>query len=90
MAVQYTAGQRVRILALIGNDGRADPQIQRYVNEIGTVVKAYCITRDEFPDLSKMVVYLDIDCYDVQLEGDGTILPGIPSVALEPRGIGSI
>ena len=60
MLAKYTEGQRVRIVALIGNNGKPDPQIQRYVGAVGTVLKVYCVTRDELPDLSKMFVYTDV------------------------------
>jgi len=29
----------------------------------------------------------DVYCYDVRLEGDGTIVRGIPEVALEPQNL---
>jgi hypothetical protein len=54
------------------------------VNKTGTVVKSYCITRDEMPGLSKMFVYLDVYSYDVRLDKDGDIVRGIPEIALEP------
>ena len=84
MFAKYSEGQKVRIVALIDGDGRPDLQIQRYVSEVGAVVKAYCVTKDEMPDLSKMFVYPDVYCYDIQFDGDGTVLSGIPEVALEP------
>ncbi|OGO24482.1 MAG: hypothetical protein A2144_01855 [Chloroflexi bacterium RBG_16_50_9] len=80
----YSVGQKVKIVPLVDSNGRADPQIQRYVNSIGTVVKSYCVTRDEMPDLSKMFIYPDVYCCDVRLDESGTILPGIPEAALEP------
>ena len=80
----YAEGQRVKIIPLIGSDGRPDPLVQRHVDKTGTVARSYCITRDEFPDLSKMFVYPDVYCCDVRLDGDGAILPAIPEVALEP------
>ena len=84
MMARYSEGQKVRIVALIGNNGKPDPQIQRHVNEVGTVVKSYCVTRDELPDLSKMFLYPDVYCCDVRLDGGEIILPGVPEVALEP------
>jgi hypothetical protein len=83
MMTQYVEGRRVRILALIDSHGQPDPQIQQHVNEVGTVVKSYCVTPDELPDLSKMFVYPDVYCCDIRLDDGGTILRGIPEVALE-------
>ena len=82
MMANYTEGQKVRIVALIDSHGRPDPQIQKHVNRIGTVIKSYCVTKDEMPELSKMFVYPDVYCCDVRLD-DGSILPGIPEAALE-------
>ena len=84
MLAKYTEGQKVRIIALVDSHGKPDPQIQQYVGEVGTVVKVYCVTRDELPDLSKMFVYPDVYCYDVRLDERDAILLGIPEIALEP------
>jgi len=81
MTAKYTEGQRVRIVALIDGFGRPDSLIQQHVNETGTVVKSYCISKDEMWE--KMLKLQDVDCYDVRLDNDGTILRGIPEVALE-------
>lgn len=78
-------GQKVQITPLVGTDGYADLQIRQDVNETGTVVKFYCITKDEMPDLSKMFVYSDVYSYDVRLDKDGDIVRGIPEMALEPK-----
>ena len=85
MNPKYSEGQKVRILALTDSNGQSDMQIQQYINKIGTVVKSYCVTKDEMPDLSKMFVYPDVYCYDIRLDGDGAILRAIPEVALEPH-----
>lgn len=53
------------------------------MNKTGTVVKFYCITKDEMPDLSKMFVYLDVYSYDIRLDKDGDMVRGIPEVGLE-------
>ncbi len=84
MLARYAEGQKVRIVSLIDSCGRPNPQIQQYVNEIGTVVKSYCVTRDEFPDLSKMFIFPDVYCYDIRLDDSDVILPGIPEIAVEP------
>ena len=82
MTAKYNVGQKVKIVTLIDGFGRTDPLIQQHVNETGTVVKSYCISKDEIWE--KMLKLEDVDCYDVRLDNDGTILPGIPEVALEP------
>ncbi|OGO41992.1 MAG: hypothetical protein A2137_00290 [Chloroflexi bacterium RBG_16_58_8] len=85
MIAKYREGQKVRVLPLVGSDGRADRQVGRHVGKSGEVVKAYCVTRDEMPDLNKMFVYPDVYCYDVRLDDNGNILRGIPEAALEPQ-----
>jgi hypothetical protein len=84
MEPRYSEGQKVKIIDLVGTDGYADLQIRRHVNKTGTVVKSYCITRDEMPDLSKMFVYPDVYSYAVRLDEDENIVRGIPEIALEP------
>ena len=83
MTAKYVEGQKVRIVALIDGFGRPDLLIQQYVNKTGTVVKSYCISRDEIWE--KMLKLDNVDCYDVRLDNDDIILPGIPEVALEPH-----
>jgi hypothetical protein len=80
---KYTEGQKVKIVALVGTDAYADMQLRRHVNKTGTVVKSYCVTRDEMPDLSKMFVYPDVYSYDVKLNVDGEVVRGIPEITLE-------
>jgi DNA primase large subunit len=80
---RYVGGQKVRIVALIDSQGRPNPQIQRFVNEVGTVVRSYCVSGDEFPDLNKMFVYPDVYCYDIRLDERDVVLFGVPEVALE-------
>jgi hypothetical protein len=85
MIARFTEGQKVKIIPLVGTDGYADLQIRQHVNKTGTVVKSYCITKDEMPDLSKMFVYPDVYSYDVRLDKDGDIVRGIPEMALEAQ-----
>lgn len=47
MEPKYSERQKVKIVDLVGTDGYADRQIRRYINKTGTVMKSYCITRDE-------------------------------------------
>ena len=82
MDPKYTEGQRVKIVTLIDGFGRPDPRLQSYVHETGTVVKSYYVSADEMWE--KTLKLQDVYCYDVRLDGDGTVLPGIPEVALEP------
>jgi len=42
MEAKYVAGQKVRIVDLIDNYGRPDPQVQRHVDRIATVIRSYC------------------------------------------------
>ena len=83
MTAKYTEGQRVRILKLIDGFGRPDPRLEQYIDETGTVVKSYCISPDEIWE--KMLILNIVYCYDVRLEGDGTMVRGIPEIALEPQ-----
>ena len=84
MTVRYVEGQKVRIVKLIDSLGKADPQISKYVDEIGTVIKAYCVTRDEIPGVEKMFETQDVYCYDIWFAQYDFVLRGIPEVALEP------
>ena len=83
MDARYVGGQRVRIVALIDSYGRPDLQMQKFVNEVGTVIRSYCVSGDEFPDLSKMFVYPDVYCYDIRLDECDVVLFGVLEVALE-------
>jgi len=78
----YTAGSRVKVLPLAGIDAAADRRLAPYVSLTGTVEKSWCLTRDEMPDLIKMVDYPDVWCCDVRLD-DGEIVRGVPEAALE-------
>ena len=82
MLARYVEGQKVKILKLIDGFGRPDPRLQPYIDKKGIVVKAYCISVDEMWE--KTLKLEDVYCYDVQLEGDDTVVRGIPEVALEP------
>jgi hypothetical protein len=82
MMAKYSEGQRVKILKLIDGFGRPDPRLEQYIDKTGTIVKSYCISPDEIWE--KMLIVNIVYCYDVRLEGDGTIVRGIPEVALEP------
>jgi hypothetical protein len=82
MPARYIVGQKVKVVALIDSHGKPDPQIQRHVSEVGTVVKSYCIFKEEM--IEKTMDIGDVYCCDIRLDEDGTILRGIPEVALEP------
>jgi hypothetical protein len=82
MEQKYAAGQRVKFVAIAGSDPTMDRQINALAGQIGTIVKSYCVTRDEMPDLIKMFVYSDVYSYDIRLDG-GDIIRGIPEPALE-------
>ena len=82
MLAKYAEGQKVTILKLIDGFGRPDPRLQAHVDKTGIVVKSYYISEDEMWE--KTLKLQDVYCYDVRLEGDDTIVRGIPEVALEP------
>jgi hypothetical protein len=82
MIPKFTEGQKVRILKLIDGFGRPDPRLQQYIDKTGTVVKSYCISPDEIWE--KMLILNIVYCYDVHLDGDGTIVRGLPEIALVP------
>ena len=82
MNAKFVEGQKVRILKLIDGFGRPDPRMQAYVDRTGVVVGFYYLSADEMWE--KTLKLEDVFCYDVRLDGDGAVLPGIPEVALEP------
>ena len=84
MTVRYVEGQKVRIVPLIDSRGMPDPQIRQYVDEVGIVIKSYCVTRDEISGAEKMFETHDVYCYDIWLDQYDVVLRGIPEVALEP------
>ena len=82
MEARYTGGQKVKIIKLIDGFGRPDPRLQTYVDKTGTVIKLYYISEDEMWE--KTLKLEGVYCYDVRLDGDDTVVRGIPEVALEP------
>jgi hypothetical protein len=81
---KYEVGQRVKFVTIQGSDPAIDRQINALSGRTGTIVRSYCITRDEMPDRIKSFIYPDfVYSYDIQLEGGETVR-GIPEVALEP------
>lgn len=80
----FAEGDYVAVLPLSGIDAAADRRLAPWVGKTGTVEKSWCFTRDDMPDLVKMVVYPDVWCCDVRLD-DGEIVRGIPEVALDRR-----
>ena len=82
MNPRYVEGQKIKIVALIDGFGRTDPRLQPYIDKTGVVVKSYYVSENEMWE--KTLKLEDVYCYDVQLDGDGTIVRGIPEVALEP------
>ena len=67
MTFNYVEGHRVKIVPLIDSRGMHDPQIKQYVNEIGTVIKSYCVTRDEMPGVEKMLDAHDVYFFHVRI-----------------------
>ena len=83
MNPEYTEGQKVRIITLIDGFGRPDPRVTEYIGKTGVVEKSYYVSGDEVWE--KTLKLEDTYCYDIRLEGDGTIVRGIPEVALQPH-----
>jgi hypothetical protein len=81
MEPRYSAGQKVRIIALIDGFGRQDPRVTDWVGETGEVVKSYYVSQDEVWE--KTLKLIDVYCYDIRLDGGGDIARGIPEVGLE-------
>lgn len=77
----FILGQKVKIITLIDGFGRPDPRVREFVGKTGRVVKAYYVSQDEIWE--KTLKLLDVYCYDVRLDGDGTVARGIPEVAME-------
>jgi hypothetical protein len=82
---KFTNGQRVRFIKITGSHPGIDREINQQAGKTGTVVNYYCVTRDEMPDLIKMVVYPDVFSYDICLDDNGAMVRGIPEAALEPE-----
>jgi hypothetical protein len=82
MDQKYELGQRVKFITIKGSDPAIDRQINALAGRTGTIVKSYCVTRDEMPDLIKSFIYTDIYSYDIRFD-DGKIIRGIPEAALE-------
>ena len=73
----FSPGQPVTINRLYGPDAWVEKELQSCFGRTGTILRVWCRTREEMPELSKMFTYPDVWCYDVRLE-DGTVVPGIP------------
>ena len=82
MDQKFTAGQRVKFVTITGSDPAIDRQINSLAGKTGTIVKSYCVTKGEMPDLIKMFVYNDVYSHDIKLD-EGDIIRGIPEPALE-------
>jgi ribosomal protein L21E len=42
--MEYSIGQRVKIITLIDGFGRRDPRVREYVGKTGIIVKAYYVS----------------------------------------------
>ncbi len=78
----FREGQHVKCVKIKGSDPTMDRQINALAGKTGTIIRSYCVTRDEMPDLIKSFVYTDVYSYDIQLDS-GDIERGIPQIALE-------
>ena len=82
---KYSIGQNIKIVTVHGHDPEVDRILGALAGKKGAVEKCYCIGREEMPDRIKMFVYPDyVYSYDIRLD-DGSILRGIPEIALEPE-----
>jgi hypothetical protein len=82
MDQKFSAGLRVKFVTIAGSDPAMDRQINVMAGKCGTIIRSYCVTKDEMPDLIKMFVYNDVYSYDIKLD-DADIIRGIPEPALE-------
>jgi hypothetical protein len=81
---KYSIGQKVKIIPVHGHDPEIDRMLGALADKKGVVEKYYCIGREEMPDRIKMFIYPEyVYSYNVRLE-DGSVLRGIPEIALEP------
>ena len=83
MDQKYRVGDRVKLIHITGSDPAIDLQINSIAGKTGEIVRSYCVTRGDMPDLIKMFVYNDVYSYDIRLDGTGEIQRGIPEPALE-------
>jgi hypothetical protein len=80
----FNIGQRVKTIPVSGYDPEMDRIIGGLAGQQGTIVKYYCIGREEMPDRIKMFAYPEtVYSYDIRLD-NGDVLRGMPEVALEP------
>lgn len=80
---KFSTNQRVKIIPVSGHDPEVDRLLGALADKRGLVEKYYCIGREEMPDRVKSFVYPDyVYSYDIRLD-DGSVLRGIPEVALE-------
>ncbi len=84
MDEKFTKGQRVKFITIKGSDPAIDREINALAGKTGTIIRSFCVSRDEMPDLTKMFVYPDVFSYDIQVDG-GDIIRGIPEAALAPE-----
>ena len=68
MEQSYREGQRVKFVKIKGSDPGMDRLINASAGKTGTIIKAYCVSRDEMPDLIKSVIYVDVYSYDIRLD----------------------
>ena len=80
---EFQVGQRVAMIPVSGHDPEVDRMLSALAGKTGAVEKYYCIGREEMPDRIKMFVYPEyVYSYDIRLD-DGSILRGIPEIALK-------
>jgi hypothetical protein len=81
---EFQIGQKIKMIPVSGHDPEVDRMLSALAGKKGVVEKYYCIGRDEMPDRIKMFAYPEfVYSYDIQFD-DGSILRGIPEIALQP------
>ena len=79
---EFKIGQTIKMIPVSGHDPEVDRMLSALAGKKGVVEKYYCIGREEMPDRIKMFVYPEyVYSYDIRLD-DGSILRGIPEIAV--------
>jgi hypothetical protein len=80
---EFQIGQSIKMIPVSGHDPEVDRMLSALAGKTGVVEKYYCIGREEMPDRIKMFAYPEyVYSYDIRLK-DGSILRGIPEIALD-------
>ena len=84
MNAKYVKGQRVKIILIKNQHLKLKyPELEQYVNEIGTVVDSYWMGFDELPHSATRISLKDYYIYSICLDKEKRELKGIMEDALE-------